>query len=146
MPSTSALSRLLPYQSNGDITNNLQTLRTHLVDRVFRGVVIRKIKVDYIDRPNACLLQRDVIINERLTGAGLEDPPVAESLRGLPHALDDFRSIGHRVPFLLKLQILVAHHVEQDGKQRGVSRRLVIGEVARADQRLRRVAEVAEVL
>src|SRR5258706_7200505 len=146
MPSTWALYRLLPYQSNGDITNNLQTLRAQLVDRVFVRVMIRKIKVDHIDRPNSRLLQRHVVIDERLTGAGLEDSSVAEPLRGLPYALNHLRSVGHRVPFLLKLQILVAHHVEQDAEQRCVSRRLVLREVARADQRLGRVVEIAEVL
>jgi len=65
----------LPYQSNGDITNNLQALRAHLVDRVFRRVVIRKIKVDHIDRPIPCLLQRHVVIDERLTGAAWKTRP-----------------------------------------------------------------------
>src|SRR5258708_9288092 len=101
MPSTWALSRLLPYQSNGDITNNLQTLCAHLVDRVFRCVMIGKIKVDYIDRPNSCLLQRQAVINERLFRAGLEYPPVAESLPRLPHAPHDLRSTCHPLPLLL---------------------------------------------
>src|SRR3984893_3635476 len=35
---------LLSYQCNGDITNNLQTLRADLVDRVFRRMPIRIIK------------------------------------------------------------------------------------------------------
>jgi hypothetical protein len=48
---------LLSYQSNGDITNNLQALGTDLVDRILGRVPIRIIEIHDVDRANPDFLQ-----------------------------------------------------------------------------------------
>jgi len=64
------LNQLLTYQSNGDITNNLQTLGAHLIDRVLGRVMIRKREVDQIDRVDTRLLKWHMIVGEGLAALG----------------------------------------------------------------------------
>src|SRR5882672_11787816 len=111
------LNQLLTYQSNGDITNNLQTLGAHLVDRVLGRVIIRKREVDDIDRVDTRLLQWHMIVGEGLAGSRREPLSVTELIRDLPYSLHYFRCLRHRKPFLKKLQVFVPYHVEQHRKQ-----------------------------
>src|SRR6185503_11060740 len=137
---------LLPHQRYGDITDNLQARRAHFVDRILGCVVVRKSEVDHIDRVDASLLQRDVVVGKRFTRGGREHPPVAEALGGVPNALHNLRRARDRIALLKELKVLIANHVEQDRIERGVARRQVRSEVARAEQGLGGIAEVTPVL
>ena len=87
-----------------------------------------------------------MVVGERVPRAGHEHPPVTEIRRHLPHPLHDLRRDGERVAFLIDLQVLVPHHVEEHRVEGLVPGRLVSREPARSDQHLVRVGEVAEVL
>ena len=109
--------------------------------------MIRKIKIDHVDRTDPRLLQGHMIVREGAVGADarLESARIPEPVRGLPDALHHFGRIGERVAFLLNTEILVPDHVEQDRIERRVPGRLMFGEVPRADERLRGIVEIAVV-
>src|SRR6266487_1390557 len=108
--------------------------------------MVREIEINHIDRADSCLLQRYVIIRECLACTWLERPRIAEPVRRLPDALHDLGRVCQRKPLLLDIQVLVADHVEQHGIKGRIARRLMFGEIARAKQRLSRVAEIAVIL
>src|SRR2546425_1980529 len=137
--------RLLSDQGHRYITHNLQRFRAHLIDRVFRRVMIGEIEVDDVDGMDTGVLQRYVVVGEGLTGPGYEHPRIPEPIRRLPDALHDLRRGREGVAFLVELQVFIPDHVEQHREQRRVPRQQVLREITRADERLSRIVEVAVV-
>jgi hypothetical protein len=109
--------------------------------RVVRSVL----EVDHVDRAQARLQQRDVVVGDVATAARAEDAPQPEVLGRGPHALDHLGRAVEGVALLLEDLVPVADHVPHHGEQRPVAGREVPREVPRAEQHVRSV-EVAPVL
>src|SRR5712664_2810441 len=96
-----------------------------------------EIEVDHVDGMYASVLQRDMVVDEGLTGPRYENPRIPEPIRRLPDALHHFGRNREGVALLIELQVFVSHHVEQHGEQRRIARWQVRCEIARAEERLR---------
>src|SRR6266566_4545842 len=107
--------------------------------------MIGEIEVDDVDGMDTGVLQRYMVVDEGETSSGHKNLRIPELIRGLPDALHNLRRSSEGVAFLIKLQVLVPHHVEQHSEQRRVPRRQVVCEIARAYERLSRIAEVTVV-
>src|SRR5205814_2428785 len=85
---------LLPYQSNGNITNNLQALSAHLVDRVFSRVPVWIVEIHHVDRVDADLLQRYMIVGECMPDSRDELVLIAAVGGNSPDSLHDLGRVA----------------------------------------------------
>src|SRR6266480_2151900 len=78
-------SALSAHQCYSDITDNLERRRTHLVYRIVGGMPVWIVEVHEVDRVDAHLLQRDVVVGQGVLHAGDEDATVAQVGGDPPH-------------------------------------------------------------
>jgi hypothetical protein len=104
------------------------------------------VEVDHIDRVYPNLLERHMIVGQRMPYARHEIARVPTVGSHPPDLLHDLRRKGHGLPFLKDLQVFVAHHVKQHGIERLIAGRLMRGKPARPDEHVVRVRKVAVIL
>src|SRR5216117_2843985 len=82
---------LLSNQCHGYVTDNLERRRAHLVERILCCMPVRIIEVHNVDRMNPGLLQRHMIVRERVLHARNELAFVPALGGNPPHVLHHLR-------------------------------------------------------
>ena len=104
------------------------------------------VEINDVDGRNTGLLQRNVIVNDRLTRGIHEHVPIADGPGGIPHVLDHIGCPNEGVALLGESLVQVGHQVEQDGVAGSGSLGKVIREVPRSDEHVVLLGEDTVVL
>src|SRR5439155_1323013 len=94
---------LLSHERDRHITHDLKRRGTDFVDRIVGGMPVRVVEVHDVDRVDARLLQRDVVVSQGVPHAGYEHAAVAQVGSDSPHPVHDLRCHRLRVALVVEL-------------------------------------------